>query len=112
MARTVQGPDRVASAHLFTSFSGKRIWVVSLGLTVILGIIGVISTHAGTRDWIWSSLGYGFIPVGLWVVTFGLALRCKRTLISHFGFRVRIIVFLFICNVENPKPIRRRYGLL
>jgi len=58
-------------------------------LAVFVPVIAValaLSLSIGLRDWVWSSLGYGYVPVGLWLAAFALSFRYRRPWVKeHYG---------------------------
>ena len=57
-----------------------------LALAIFGGPALALSLSGATREWVWSSLGYGFVPVGLWIVALLLAFGLRRhNFTQHYG---------------------------
>ena len=56
-----------------------------VGLALVLVPALVLSLSVGVREWFWSSLGFGYIPVALWAASFLLTLRYRREWIIAYS---------------------------
>ena len=91
---------RGAQAYL----RGKR--GLLLQLAVPTAAIIAFSLSATVRDWLLGALGYGLIPVTLWLATFAFMLRYKRPWIKRFwrvwlGSALLVAVSLGILSMFN-----------
>lgn len=62
----------------------RRRRVVFALLLVGLASGAILGFSSYVREWLWSSLGYGFIPVGLWVVVLTSTFHYRRSWVNRF----------------------------
>ena len=77
-----------------------------LVLALVLAPILVFSFYSPVRDWLLGALGYGLIPVTLWLATFAWVLRYKHTWIKRFwrvcvGSALLVAISLGILSMFN-----------
>ena len=90
-------------------------WLYLDGMVLISAIVvagAFFYFYEDPRKWLWQSLGYGWIPVGLWAASVLFALRYRaRTLVYHWrlwGVGAALVA-LCICGLSYFSPAR---GLL
>ena len=90
-------------------------WLFLDGMVLISAIVvagAFFYFYEDPRKWLWQTLGYGWIPVGLWAASVLFALRYRaRTLVYHWrlwGVGAALVAFS-ICGLSYFSPAR---GLL
>ena len=83
--------------------------MLTIVMTVSISTM-ILIFMAGARDWVWSSLGYGYIPVGLWILSFGLTIRYRRWWIHNYlnlwlGTALMVVAILAALSLA-PYPMR------
>ena len=86
MPRAKSGASKKASATIIRSllslFHRTKGALIPLGVVVAPILIFILWSAA--RDWILGALGYGLVPVGLWLASFTFALRYRYRSIKRF----------------------------
>ena len=71
------------AAGRLLSRTGSR---AMLALAIFGGPALALSLSGATREWVWSSLGYGFVPAGLWIAALLPTLWLRRhTVTQRYG---------------------------
>ena len=69
---------------LFELSLSRHARLVLPGLAAAVALALVLGLSTGAREWLWGILGYGFIPVGLWIAALALALQYRRSWIRQY----------------------------
>ena len=108
MPRAKSGVPRKASATIIRSFLSffRRTKGVLIPLGVVVAPILMFILWSAARDWMLGALGYGLIPVGLWLASFTFALRYRYAWIKRFrrvwaGSALAVAVSLGILSMLN-----------
>ena len=100
-------PNSGASRGRKGALSAYRLTKVRLVvLPLVTAPFLVFSFYAPVRDWLLGALGYGLIPVTLWLSCFALVLRYKHAWIKHFwrvcvGSALLVAISLGIMSMFN-----------